>query len=179
MPKGTQPTTAAAFHKDLADLRAGRLDVLEERQRVADAPPTVAAIADRVAATLEHQRKQADHHLAPVRAWFRDPEFTLNVGSNEDPSGIERAFKRAPLGVLSMLFGDDLAKGYAAVLAPDAEDEDALDEATRRQRLAALDARLDDLERAEERLLRLGEEQGFAVSRRPDARPEIFLAINL
>lgn len=179
MPKGAQTTTAASFHKDLADLRAGRLDVLEERQRVADAPPTVAAIADRVAATLEHQRRQAEHDLAQVRAWFRDPEFAIEVGSDDDPTGLQRAFKRSPIGALSLLLGDDFAARVANILAPDAEDEDALDEATRRERLAALDARLDDLERAEERLLRLGEEQGFAVSRRPDARPEIFLAINL
>lgn len=180
MPKGTQPTTAAAsLHKDLADLRAARLDVLEERQSVADAPASIAAVRTRVEATLAHQRRIAEHDLAQVRAWFRDPEFVVEVGHDEDPTGLQRAFKRSPIGALSLLLGDDFAARVAAVLAPDAESEGALDEATRRERLTALDARLDELERAEERLLRLGEEQGLKVARRPDARPEVFLAINL
>ncbi|WP_088285943.1 hypothetical protein [Ideonella sp. A 288] len=152
----------------LETLRAKIMETQARRATLTGAPPAHSEIR---AALLAHLSESADRTSRAAGARVAShPAHALRV-----PVGPDGSVDLAPL--LSLLFGPDrLAKPLLSAM-EGLNLPDGMPAAERAATVAALDAELDDLERREEREVCRMEAAGRRVLRRPNARPDIVLAL--
>jgi hypothetical protein len=82
------------------------------------------------------------------------------------------------VALMAWLFGDDLIARIDEEIDAVADDAAALDEGTRAQRVAALDAEILLAEREEEAATLAAHDSGIEIERRPDLDPRAFLSLS-
>ncbi len=153
------------------EVRQQITETRRERDALAVAPLTKAEAADRIQAWLDEQAARA--RLDLTAADFAHPGRSAGRPFQVPVRGGDQ--RGADLGpVLAALFREQVK---AAVLDALPADADAIPMADRPGKLAELDARIRDLEGAEEALIVEAEAAGVEIQRRPDASPEAILAV--
>ena len=148
--------------------REQRVELLLQRDRIANGPISEDEIRGRVAMILD------DAERSVLKGFDFEWLYNPNDGLADKAEGV---FERNPLGSLSAfglrdLIADSMVRKTLSAIPSDAEQLSA-DE--REKRLEAIDAEIHDLAVNEERLVRGMELAGINVQRRADADPAIFL----
>lgn len=162
-------------HTKIEALRGQICALKSERRALEQQRWSRAELAERVRGMVKQWEADAARENAQQLAWMAggDHGTKLLVADTFDAGRAGLYAALAPALVL-MLGAEQVA---ARLLAGIEEVPVGLDTAERLARIAAIGRELDQLEAEEERLITEAEAEGLDVLRRPDARPEIVLAL--
>ena len=151
--------------KKLDGIRDQITALVDERDATADAPLERAEAEAHVDAVL--RAVQVHPILGPSPAGLRDGSF--------DTTELEKLLGKP--GLLVELLREPLKAYLLQVFDAEAGDSTGLPAVERRKKLTALDGEIFGLERQEEELIEVLEDQGHDIARRPDADPRAALDI--
>jgi hypothetical protein len=160
-------TIKGALPAAIDAVREERTQLLADLRAVRDAPVTSTAAKAAMTAQIDQLAARGApqlHHTA---------EKALSVGFSAIPS--TGAFNA--LAFACWLHRDAIVARLEAELEALADDDIALTDTERAKREAAILAKIEEVERREERLIEMSEEQGAPVRRRDDANPAAVLGV--
>lgn len=157
----------------------GRISALQaEREAIVAQTRSRAECVAATDALLDHWQRKGDAALAREAARLaagQPAEFLTVKGTAAVASGVGVApFALDLSALLVSLLGRAAVR--AAILDAIERVPEGLSASQRHERVRELDAELDELEGAEERLIESSEASNHPIARRADARPEIVLA---
>ena len=175
-------SASADLQMAVEELRSELFRLMEERRQVVDAPKSREEIAATISAQFDRLEAEALDRLIPEtvasdRPYVAAPDVELQfrVRHAEAPG----LYRLAGVGALCVLGLRPTMEAALVERVVAASPVPGISVPEREAKLRKVDAEIDAIERAEEQLIREAETVGIVVHRRPDARPEIFLAESL
>jgi len=172
----SKPKTIA---ERIGDIRTRIAALSDERRELIVQQRNRAELRESINRLLSHWRDKGEaaivRELQRAACGFAPEVLTIkgNAAVSVTPGNAPLALDLGPL--LSALFADVLRSRIGELLEQVPE---GVESATRRARTAEIDRKLDRLESEEESFIEQSEAEGTPIGRRPDARPEIVLAVN-
>lgn len=171
-------SASADLQLAVEELRAELFRLQEEQRRINDTPKSREEIAATISAQFDRLESSATERLIPSAYWT-----ALEDQVRPDPDGLFRIGKGHPgvsylegIGALCVLGLRSTMEAALLERIVESWPTPGISASERSAKLRKIESEVNEIERAEEQLIREAEAVGIVVHRRPDARPEIFLA---